>query len=121
MPEKTVPNPPAGDDPGRPHEGTRAQERYVAPPVDIYETPEGLIVVADLPGVSGAEVAAVMRRLYRRSYPKLIAYGNAHRHREPRPGTVFDAWLAGPVELRALMAELMDERPSYHAEHTARA
>jgi len=31
---------------------TRNQERYVAPPVDIYETREGLVVLADLPGVA---------------------------------------------------------------------
>lgn len=33
-------------------EGTRSEERYVTPPVDIYETPEGLVVLADLPGVA---------------------------------------------------------------------
>lgn len=33
-------------------ERTRNHERYVAPPVDIYETPDGLVVLADLPGVS---------------------------------------------------------------------
>jgi HSP20 family protein len=33
-------------------EGTRNQERYIAPPVDIYETPDGLVVMADLPGVT---------------------------------------------------------------------
>jgi HSP20 family protein len=33
-------------------EGTRAQERYIQPPVDIYETPEGLVLLADLPGVA---------------------------------------------------------------------
>ncbi len=33
-------------------EETRSQEQYVTPPVDIYETPEGLIVKADLPGVA---------------------------------------------------------------------
>jgi HSP20 family molecular chaperone IbpA len=33
-------------------ENTRTQERYVTPPVDIYETQEGLIVMADLPGVT---------------------------------------------------------------------
>jgi HSP20 family molecular chaperone IbpA len=33
-------------------EGTRSQERYVTPPVDIYESGEGLIVKADLPGVA---------------------------------------------------------------------
>ena len=33
-------------------ESTRNQERYVGPPVDIYETQDGLVVLADLPGVS---------------------------------------------------------------------
>lgn len=32
-------------------ESTREHERYAVPPVDIYETEEGLIVLADLPGV----------------------------------------------------------------------
>jgi HSP20 family molecular chaperone IbpA len=33
-------------------EETRSQETYVTPPVDIYETTEGLVVKADLPGVA---------------------------------------------------------------------
>jgi HSP20 family molecular chaperone IbpA len=33
-------------------ESTRHHERYVAPPVDIYETRDGLVVLADLPGVA---------------------------------------------------------------------
>ena len=33
-------------------EGTRTQERYVTPPVDIYEMPDGLVVTADIPGVT---------------------------------------------------------------------
>jgi HSP20 family protein len=50
MAEKTVPNrsrtkmPPS-------REETRSQERHITPPVDIYETGEGLVVKADLPGV----------------------------------------------------------------------
>src|SRR5690349_15748941 len=33
-------------------EGSRHQQRYLTPPVDIYETPDGLVVMADLPGVT---------------------------------------------------------------------
>ena len=33
-------------------EETRSQERYITPPVDIYETIKGLVVTADLPGVA---------------------------------------------------------------------
>jgi len=32
-------------------EEIRQEERYLAPPVDIYEIPDGLTVIADLPGV----------------------------------------------------------------------
>jgi HSP20 family protein len=33
-------------------EETRTRERYITPAVDIYETPDGLTVLADLPGVN---------------------------------------------------------------------
>jgi HSP20 family molecular chaperone IbpA len=33
-------------------EGTRTREQYITPPVDIYETPDDLVVMADLPGVT---------------------------------------------------------------------
>jgi HSP20 family protein len=33
-------------------EGTRTPERHVTPPVDIYEMPDGLVLTADLPGVT---------------------------------------------------------------------
>ena len=33
-------------------ERMRHHARYVAPPVDIYETPDGLVVLADVPGVA---------------------------------------------------------------------
>jgi len=46
MAERTVPTP---ADEGR--ELTRSEEMFVTPPVDIYEDEQGLVVVADLPGV----------------------------------------------------------------------
>jgi len=50
MAEKTVPNVEAERTAGR-REDTRAHERYITPPVDIFETKDGLTVVGDLPGV----------------------------------------------------------------------
>ena len=50
MAEPTVPAPEGQT--GATREATRAEERYVTPPVDIYEDDQGLVVVADLPGVA---------------------------------------------------------------------
>jgi HSP20 family protein len=35
---------------------TREDTRYIAPPVDIYETHDAIVVVADLPGVNSDDV-----------------------------------------------------------------
>jgi len=51
MAEKTVAMPDTQERAAQP-EGTRIRERYVTPPVDIYEMPEGLVVIADVPGVT---------------------------------------------------------------------
>lgn len=37
-------------------EETRAAEQYITPSVDIYETSEGLTLLADLPGVQKADL-----------------------------------------------------------------
>ncbi len=50
MAEKTVPAPREETQPAA-QEPTRNAERYLAPAVDIYDTKEGLVVLADLPGV----------------------------------------------------------------------
>lgn len=51
MAEKTIPQY-GRDKEMAAREETRSQETYVTPPVDIYETPDGLTVLADLPGVA---------------------------------------------------------------------
>jgi HSP20 family molecular chaperone IbpA len=51
MAEKTVAMPENQEMATQP-EGTRTRERYVSPPVDIYEMPDGLVVMADLPGIT---------------------------------------------------------------------
>ncbi len=51
MAEKTVATRPREQTPAQ-KEGTHSRERHIAPPVDIYETQQGLVVMADLPGVS---------------------------------------------------------------------
>jgi HSP20 family protein len=50
MAEKTIAQYASDEEPRK--EETRSQERFVTPAVDIYETPEGLVVKADLPGVA---------------------------------------------------------------------
>jgi HSP20 family protein len=52
MAEKTVAAVPSGQPVATGREGIRAQERHMLPPVDIYETSESLVLIADLPGVA---------------------------------------------------------------------
>lgn len=52
MAEKTVATRSQDKTPSSSREDTRSQERYITPPVDIYETTNGLVVQADLPGVA---------------------------------------------------------------------
>jgi len=51
MVEKTYPTTTEQQDIAPDRERTRNEERYIAPPVDIYEENDTLKVVADLPGV----------------------------------------------------------------------
>lgn len=51
MVERTVATPAEQQVPAS-QEVTRAEDRYIAPPVDIFEEKAGLVVVADLPGAS---------------------------------------------------------------------
>ena len=51
MTERTVAANPQEKSPAS-REETRSQEQYITPPVDIFETADGLMVTADLPGVA---------------------------------------------------------------------
>ncbi|MHB1133295.1 MAG: Hsp20/alpha crystallin family protein [Chloroflexota bacterium] len=53
MAEKTVP---ATREESSPRERTRAEGQHIAPPVDIYEATDSLVVVADMPGVQLGDV-----------------------------------------------------------------
>jgi len=55
MAEKTVATM-SGQQEATGKEGTRALERYMQPPADIYETSEGLVLLADLPGVAPSDL-----------------------------------------------------------------
>ena len=50
MAERTVPTQ------ATPEKAPTTREKYLVPPVDIYETKEGLTVLADLPGVSKEDI-----------------------------------------------------------------
>lgn len=58
-------------------EETRNREQHIMPPVDIYETPDDLVVMADLPGVTkdDLEVRVDNNLLTIRGRPHHIAPG----------------------------------------------
>jgi HSP20 family protein len=60
MAETTVPS--AGGDSGVAREPTRSEENYGNPPVDIYEDEQGLVVIADLPGVEATALEVGVER-----------------------------------------------------------
>ena len=75
MVEKTVPS--VQPEAAARREETRAQERYITPPVDIFETKDGLTLIADLPGVEqqALDVQVVDGVLTLRGNTKHIAPG----------------------------------------------
>jgi HSP20 family protein len=57
MAEKTIATSGGGKEmAGTGRERTRAQERFMLPPVDIYETADGLVLCADMPGVRSEDL-----------------------------------------------------------------
>jgi HSP20 family molecular chaperone IbpA len=76
MAEKTVPT--TQNKPSSNREITRSEERFVAPPVDIYENGDALIVTADLPGVpkENLDVRVENNLLTIRGRPSHLASGD---------------------------------------------
>ena len=89
-------------------EHTRHQERSLAPPVDIYETQEGLVVLADLPGVAkdALDVRVEQHRLTIRGHARHGVPGEAV-HREYALVNFFRQFdLSDTVDERRITAEL---------------
>jgi HSP20 family molecular chaperone IbpA len=76
MAEKTVPT--TQNKPLSSREETRSEERYVTPPVDIYENGDDLVVTADLPGVAkeNLDVRVENNLLTIRGKPSHLASGD---------------------------------------------
>ncbi len=60
MAERTVPAQTGRTN--REHEPTRSEDAYARPPVDIYEDDEGLVVIADVPGVEPSGLSVQVDR-----------------------------------------------------------
>ena len=81
MAEKTVARSgnPMPNQTGQSKERTRGMERFVPPPVDIYDSPEGLVLLADLPGVASEDLKVRLEEntLTIQASPKHLVDGEA--------------------------------------------
>lgn len=106
MVEKTVPSP---REEAVPRETTRAEEQYIAPPVDIFETEEqGLTLLADLPGVEpeGLDVRVEDDILTIQAKPKHLLPGEPY-HQEYQLVNFFRQFqLSDEVDVARISAEL---------------
>jgi HSP20 family protein len=120
MAEQTVPTPGAhladqGSTPlapstaaSRDREPTRAEEVFGAPPVDIFEDEDGLVVLADLPGVAseGLDVRVEQRILTITAHAQPAPSGTA-LHREFELTNFFRQFqLPEEVDTARIQAEL---------------
>jgi HSP20 family protein len=120
MTEQTVPSPgehlaDQGSTPlapaagaGRDREPTRAEEVFGAPPVDIFEDEDGLVVLADLPGVAseGLDVRVEQRILTITAHAQPVPSGTA-LHREYELTNFFRQFqLPEEVDTAHIQAEL---------------
>ena len=120
MTEQTVPTPGAhladqGSTPlapaagaGRDREPTRAEEVFGAPPVDIFEDEDSLVVLADLPGIApeGLDVRVEQRVLTITAHAEPAPSGTA-LHREYELSNFFRQFqLPEEIDTARIQAEL---------------
>ena len=122
MTEQTVPAPSPGPHPpdqestsvapatatGPDRESTRAEELFGAPPVDIFEDEDGLVVLADLPGIAseGLDVRVEQRILTITAHTQPAPSGTA-LHREYGLTSFFRQFqLPEEVDTTRIQAEL---------------
>jgi HSP20 family protein len=120
MTEQTVPTPGAhladqgstplapGAGAGRDREPTRAEEVFGAPPVDIFEDEDSLVVLADLPGIApeGLDVRVEQRVLTITAHAEPAPSGTA-LHREYELTNFFRQFqLPEEVDTARIQAEL---------------
>jgi HSP20 family protein len=89
-------------------ERTPHRERYVAPPVDIYETQEGFVVLADLPGVAqeALDVRVEQNRLTIRGQARRRVPGEAVSRAYALVNFFRQFELSANVDQRQITAEL---------------
>jgi HSP20 family protein len=93
---------------GRDRESTRAEELFGAPPVDIFEDEDGLVVLADLPGIGseGLDVRVEQRILTIMAHAQPEPLGTA-LHREYELTSFFRQFqLPEEVDTARIQAEL---------------
>jgi HSP20 family protein len=108
MAEKTVPTA-AKERATTNREETRSQERYVTPPVDIYENGDGLVVKADLPGVAkeNLDVRVENGLLTIQTRPAQVTAGGAPVYREYALANFFRQFeLSDKVDQQKISADL---------------
>jgi len=97
---------------GRDYFGMNTSSQGVYPPVNFFEKEEGLVLIAELPGVKKDGVALEVKdNLLRISGERKVDYGeNASYHRRERRDFTFDRTLKLPfrVDDEQIKAEMND-------------
>ncbi len=122
MAEKTVAAP-AETRPRAEREVTRAAGRHIRPPVDIYETKDTLMLMADLPGVSkdGLEVRVSDNVLTIEGRPAHVAPGKIV-YREYDLANFFRQFeLSEEIDQEKIRADLKDGVLALHLPKTEKA